>query len=245
MSYNFAPREKTALRVCVLLTCALLAFLLLFAALSGRVALSWSEVLGFITGALCVYLTVKRHVWNFPIGLANNVFFGILFFESRLYNDFGLQIVYFVLGSWGWWFWTRPVGNIAEESTKNESETSAGKTRQSENLRVGRASAKQIGWCLALVPVLTVDLTLISRELGGASPFWDALTTALSLVAQYLLGRKWLENWAFWIAADLIYVPLYFSRGLYLTGVLYAGFLLLCIWGFRAWKTSWDAQKIA
>lgn len=228
MSIRIAPREKIAL-----LTGGFLSVLLLLASLSGRVELSWSEVLGFVTGAGCVYLTVKRHVWNFPIGLANNVFFGILFFESRLYNDFGLQIVYFALGGWGWWFWTR-------RSTKNEGENS-----QEEILQVGRAGAFQIGLCVFAVPVLTLVLTFISRQLGGAAPFFDALTTALSLVAQYLLGRKWIENWAFWIAADLIYVPLYFSRGLFLTGALYAGFISLCLWGFRGWKTSWEEQRRA
>lgn len=196
------------------------------AAASGRALLGWSEVLGFITGALGVYLTVKRSAWNFPVGLANNVFFGILFWNSRLFNDFGLQIVYFALGAWGLWHWTR-----------------GGAQRQGEILPVGRAGARQLAICLGLVPVLTLILTFVSLRLGGAAPFWDALTTALSLVAQGLLGRKWLENWAFWIAADLIYVPLYISRGLHLTAVLYAGFTLLCVWGFRSWKASWETQK--
>lgn len=221
MPNSFAPREKIALWAFFPLSAALLA-----ASISGRVALSWSEVLGFITGALCVYLTVKSSVWNFPVGLANNIFFGILFWKARLFNDFGLQIVYFALGAWGWWHWTR-----------------GGACTQNEARPIGRAGALQLGWCIVAVPILTLILTLISLRFGGAAPFWDALTTALSLVAQYLLGRKWLENWAFWIAADLIYVPLYLSRGLYLTGVLYGGFLLLCLWGFRSWKTNWEQAR--
>ncbi len=220
MPTSLAPREKIALFAGFLLSIGLV-----YATFSGRVALSWSEVWGFITGALGVYLLVKNSVWNFPIGLANNLFFGVLFWQSRLYNDFGLQIVYFALGAWGWWFWTR-------RDTKNDAETRA------ETLPIGRATKSQLGWSLAALPILTLVLTLLSLRLGGAAPFWDALTTALSLVAQVLLGRKWIENWAFWIAADLIYVPLYLSRGLILTAVLYAGFLLLCVLGFRTWKSQ-------
>ena len=220
LSLSFlAPRERLALSVC-----AVLSLLLLLAAISGSVALSWSEVLGFITGAAGVYLTVKNSAWNFPVGLTNNLFFGILFFQSRLYNDFGLQIVYFGLGSWGWWFWTRGAPDYAER------------------LPIGSANARQLLACFALVPLLTLGLTRLSLLFGGVSPFWDALTTALSLVAQGLLGRKWIQNWWFWIAADLVYVPLYVSRGLYLTAALYSGFLVLCIWGFRLWRAEWKTK---
>ncbi len=214
------PREKLALAAIGTVCAALI-----IATALRRIALSWSEVWGFVTGAFCVYLTVKNNVWNFPVGLANNLFFGILFFESRLFNDFSLQIVYFVLGAWGWWFWVRGGARDAADTPQNQ-------------LPIGGANTAQIAICLGLVPLLTLLLTLVSLRLGGAAPFWDALTTALSLVAQGLLGRKWIQNWAFWIAADLIYVPLYFSRGLFLTGALYAGFLVLCVWGYRAWKTE-------
>jgi nicotinamide mononucleotide transporter len=73
---------------------------------------------------------------------------------------------------------------------------------------------------------------------NGAAPFWDALTTGLSLAAQYLLCRKRIENWYFWIVADAIYVPLYVSRDLPLTAVLYAIFLMLCVLGLVSWQRS-------
>ena len=212
MPVSFSSREKIAMFAVTGLGVALL-----WASLSARIPLGWSEILGFYTGAGCVFLVVKTSVWNFPIGLANNLFFGILFFQSRLYNDFGLQIVYFVLGAWGWWFWTH--GGA-----------------QKYQLQVARAGTSVIAACLIFVPVLTLVLTQISIYFSGAAPFWDALTTALSLVAQFLLGRKWIQNWYFWILADLIYVPLYISRELYLTAALYAGFLILCVLGLRNWK---------
>lgn len=229
MPIVISPREKIAL-----LAGAVFSGALLVASLRGQINLGWSEVLGFATGALGVFLTVKSSAWNFPVGLANNVFFGILFWQSRLFNDFGLQIVYFALGAWGWWHWTR--GPI-----------SPGGHRRGDGLAlrpIGRASALQIAFCVVTVPILTLILFRISSYFGGAAPFWDALTTALSLVAQFLLGRKWIQNWWFWIAADLVYVPLFLSRELRLTAALYAGFLLLCLMGLRNWKQLESAQKV-
>ncbi len=94
--------------------------------------------------------------------------------------------------------------------------------------------------------VTTVGLWLLLRaqHVAGSAPFWDALTTALSLCAQWLLNRKRLENWYVWIAADLIYIPLYAYKGLYLTSVLYATFLLMCLAGLSHWRAAWQGDVL-
>lgn len=177
------------------------------------------EAWGFATGIVCVWLVVREHLWNWPIGLANNVFFFVLFFQSRLYADMGLQVVYLGLGIYGWLNWLYG---------------GAGRT----TLKVSRAT--RLEWCMLLitVPLGTWALRETLLHFNGAAPLGDALTTVLSLAAQYLLCRKRLESWFFWIAADVIYVPLYLSRALPLTAVLYGLFLLLCIAGLRAWTRS-------
>src|SRR3954453_5767037 len=80
---------------------------LLAGALLNVFPYSLTEALGFITGAICVWLTVKQNIWNWPIGIANNVFYIVLFFEARLFADMSLQIVYVVLGALGWYWWLR------------------------------------------------------------------------------------------------------------------------------------------
>jgi nicotinamide mononucleotide transporter len=179
--------------------------------------LDLTEAFGFATGSICVWLVTRGNLWNWPVGLANNVVFALLFWKARLFADFGLQGVYFALGIWGWWQWLHGGTNRAP-------------------LRVGRTRKSE--W-IAIALFLTAG-TWGLRELlvavNGAAPFWDALTTTLCLAAQYLLCRKRLENWWLWIVADVIYVPLYFSRGLPLTAVLYAGFLGLCIVGLKRWS---------
>jgi nicotinamide mononucleotide transporter len=193
-----------------------LASLALVVATAAKLApFSWSETLGFITGGACVWLAVRQHILNWPLGLANNALYFAVFFEARLYADMTLQAVFFALGCYGWWTW------IAR--------------RGAAPLAVTHIARWEIAFVLAGVPLATLGLRELLIAANGAAPFLDALTTSLSLAAQYLLARKRLENWALWILADLIYVPLYVSRGLHLTAVLYAIFLAMCIVGLRDW----------
>lgn len=178
--------------------------------------LSMTEALGFATGGTCVWLCVREHIWNWPLGLANNVVFFALFWHSRLYADMGLQAVYFAFGVYGWWNWL--YGG-----------------QQHGALKVTRTSVGEGLALAALTPLATWGLWLVLVETHDAAPFLDSLTTVLSLVAQYLLCRKRLENWAVWIVVDAIYVPLYLSRHLHLTALLYAVFLVMCIYGLRVW----------
>ena len=89
---------------------------------------------------------------------------------------------------------------------------------------------------MVFVLVATWGLTVVLRAAHDIAPFWDALTTALSLAAQFLLNAKKIENWAFWIAADLIYVPLYVVKRLDLTAIVYVLFLGMCVGGVGAWR---------
>ncbi len=191
--------------------------LLLAASWFKWLPLDFTEALGFATGAVCVWLVTKGNIWNWPVGLANNLFFAVLFWKARLFADFGLQGVYLILGFYGWWKWLRG----GENQTR---------------LAISRSSRSE--WIIIAVFLVigTWGLRELLHAVNGAAPLWDALTTALSLAAQYLLCRKRIENWFFWIAADVIYVPLYLSKQLPLTALLYSGFLVLCVIGWRRWR---------
>lgn len=184
--------------------------------------LDFTEALGFATGAVCVWLVTKGNIWNWPVGLANNLFFAVLFWKARLFADFGLQGVYLMLGLYGWWKWLRG----GENQTR---------------LAISRSSRSE--WIMIAVFLVagTGGLRELLHAVNGAAPLWDALTTALSLAAQYLLCRKRIENWFFWIAADVMYVPLYLSKQLPLTALLYGGFLVLCVIGWRRWRKELSA----
>lgn len=182
--------------------------------------MSWTEFLGFITGAICVWLCVKENVWNWPTGIANNVFYIIVFWTSGLYADSLLQWIYIAISIYGWWNWLH--GGAAHSK-----------------LKISHAGVPG----MVLYVVLTATGTLLFYELlrrytNSTVPMWDGLTTAMSLVAQYMLTRKLVENWWFWIVADVIYIALYAYKRLFLTSLLYAIFLGMCIVGLRQWLAT-------
>ncbi|GAC1411703.1 MAG: nicotinamide riboside transporter PnuC [Candidatus Velthaea sp.] len=177
------------------------------------------EIAGFITGAISVWLAVRENIWNWPIGIANNVLYVIVFFNARLYADMSLQVVYVAISSWGIYQWRRGGG-------------------ARRGLRVRHAAARElIGLALAIAAGSAVMATYLAR-INDAAPLLDASTAIASLGAQYLLARKFLENWYLWIAVDIVSVGLYLSRGLSLTALLYAIFLMMCIAGAVSWRKS-------
>jgi nicotinamide mononucleotide transporter len=183
------------------------------------------EMLGFITGALCVWLLARQNIWNWPIGIANNIFYIVVFLKSGLYGDSGLQVIYIVLAAYGWWTWLSP------------------KRDQSE-LPVARTTRQQWLW---LIPITAASALILRAFLADFTPStvpaWDGVTTALSLVATWGQCKKLLESWWIWIAVDVIYIPLYVYKGLDLTAVLYLVFMVLCIAGLRAWNKAIAAPR--
>ena len=184
-----------------------------------KLPFSFTETLGFVTGAWCVWLTVKEHVWNWPIGIANSFFFLILFWQSALFADAILQIIYIILGALGWYWWLYG----GEKKTE---------------LPITHTPMREWMWLLVLLSLGTWAEWVILVRAQDTLPFWDALTTAMSLVAQYLLTKKRLENWYVWMSVDVIYVWLYAYKNLYLTAILYAIFFAMCVRGFVEWKHS-------
>jgi nicotinamide mononucleotide transporter len=189
----------------------------------GNDHVTWAEILGFVTGAAGVWLTVKARISNFPVGIANSFFFLVLFASARLWADSSLQVVYILLGFIGWWQWLHG-------------------GPQHMKLVVGRAPKSVLLIGVAFTGLGTWALTVILGAAHDIAPFWDALTTCLSLVAQSLLNWKKLENWWFWIAADLIYIPLYVVKRLDLTAIVYVLFLSMCFMGLTEWRRTYRGQ---
>ena len=180
---------------------------------------NWTEVLGFGTGIVCVALAARRNVWNYPIGLANNVVFLVLFVGTGLYATAGLQVVFAVLAVHGWFRWTH--GQEQDRGYVGSTPARAVPLL----LGAGLATALMLGWVLSAY----ADSTVAAADAG---------LTALSLVAQYMLNRKWIQTWFVWIAADIGYVALYLSVGLTLTAALYVVLGLLCVSGFLGWRAA-------
>ena len=182
--------------------------------------MTWIEVLGFVTGAISVAFAVRESAWNWPVGIANNVFFFILFWKAKLYADALLQVVYVIISIYGWWNWLR--------GGTGRSKLPITETRMRTGLLLLLATALSTA----------VLASVLHKFTDSQVPFADGVTTALSLTAQYMLSRKLLENWWVWMTADVIYIVLYCYKALYLTGILYAVFFAMCILGYIGWRKS-------
>lgn len=178
--------------------------------------LSWAEVFGFATGLWCVWLTTQKRLLNFPVGIANCLLLLFLFGQSRLFADAGLQLVFIALGIHGWRQWMRGrIGNV---------------------IPVSLLTPRGVLAALATSVAMTAALFAVLTWAKGSVPLFDALITALSLTAQWLLNQRKLQTWYFWIVVDLISIPVYLYKDLYLIALLYTLFLGLCVLGLQRWR---------
>lgn len=179
-------------------------------------------------GLACVALCIARSVWNWPVGLVQVVLFVWVFYEARLYSDVLLHLVYIVLQLYGWYHWVR------------------GKREDEVELPITRLSAGGLaGWAVVAVVGTAALGTLMARYTDADLPYWDASIAAMSLVAQYLLTRKVLETWSFWVAVDVVAVGVYGYKGLHAAAGLYAVFLGMAITGWAAWHKTFQASREA
>ena len=182
------------------------------------------ELVAVAFGLLSVYLSTREHIISWPTAIVNVGIFFFLFWKAKLYADAVLQLIYLVLSVYGWYEWLY------------------GGARHSR-LRVSRAH--RMHW-LVLVPLfLVAGLALgamLDRYTDSPLPYFDALLTSASLVAQWMMTRKLLENWIIWIVADIVYVPVFIQRGLPFTALQYAVFLVLAGMGWMSWRQSLRAQ---
>lgn len=185
------------------------------------------ELLGFLTGAINVWLLARQNLWNWPVGIANNLLYLMVFVRAGLYGDAALQVAFATLNTYGWWHWRHPGARLTE-------------------LPVTRTPRHTWIW---LVPVTAAAATafalFLSRYTDSTVPAWDGVTTALSLAATFGQTRKLVESWWLWMAADLIYIPLYVYKNLWLTAALYVLFLTLCAIGLSAWRRSMELPDTA
>jgi nicotinamide mononucleotide transporter len=190
----------------------------------GNNPVEWTAV---VFGIVSVYLSVREKVWSWPTAIVNVSLYVYIFFHAKLYADMGLQVFYILISFYGWWNWLYG----------GENRTELHVTRLPRRMAVilpfvGVAGAAALG-------------TLLHRTTDAALPYVDSTLTVASLIAQYLMTRKVLENWAIWVVADVAYVAMYINKELYPTAFLYSVFLVLAAMGWVQWKRSWRAQQAA
>ncbi len=188
-------------------------------------AMSWVEILANITFAISVILCNYRKWENYPIGIVGTIAFFFVFWQAKLYNVALLQIWLTAVQMYGWWFWLRGKEGSAPP--------------------ISRAGLPWWLWATVFTVVTTGALSLITSHFGGAMPIADASLFALSVVAQFFLDRKKLENWIVWFVINTISIPLFWSQELYLTALIYAGFWVNAIFGYFMWLKEYRSYAKA
>ena len=182
------------------------------------------ELVAAVTGAISVWLSVRQNIWSWPTAIVNVVLYALVFWNAKLYADMGLQVIYAVLSLYGWYEWLY-----------------GGEGRTA--LRVTR-TPRPLGGLLTLIAAAgSLALgTLLRHGTDAALPYMDSFLSSTSLVAQWMMTRKLLENWLVWIAVDVLYVGMFVFKELYLTAGLYAVFLALAVRGYLDWRRSMAEQ---
>ena len=181
---------------------------------------TWLELIAFVLSIAMVLANMRVMPVAWPLAIVASVLYFGLFWSYKLYGDGALQIFFAVVALWGWWQWLRG-------------------TDDGSPLVVRHLPAR------ARLPVLAAGLLLwpaIGRFLDVYTdtdvPYWDAFPTAFSLIGQWLLGRKYVENWPTWIGVNIVGAALFAYKGLYLPTLLYAIFVVLSVAGWRAWRAQ-------
>jgi nicotinamide mononucleotide transporter len=186
------------------------------------------EIIAVVLGLANIGLLVRRSIWNYPFGMAMVALYFIIFREARLYGEAALQVFFFVVQGWGWWLWAR-AGGLTRMVEVNWMSSSA----RAAALVLVAVSSLGIGWAMA-------------RWTDAALPYADATIAGASVVAQVLLAMRRVENWALWIAIDVLSIGVYIQRDLLLTAGLYAVFLVLAALGLNQWaKAAREGETIA
>lgn len=187
---------------------------------------NWLENLAVAFGLVSVYLSTREKISSWPAAIINVGIFFFVFWKAKLYADAVLQIVYLLLSVYGWYEWLFGGANHAR-------------------LDVSRARMRDWAILVPLAIVFAIGLgTFLARHTDSPVPYLDASLTATSLVAQWMMTRKQLENWVIWIVADIVYVPTFLARHLPSTAVQYAVFLVLAVMGYVSWRKSLTRQSL-
>ena len=182
------------------------------------------EIIAVLMGLASVWFAKKDHIWVYPTGLISTGIYVYILIKSGLVGDVLINGYYFCMSVYGWYFWTRKSEGIMLHP-------------------ISKMSPREFQWSILLFAVTIAAVTLLyflfDKWNDWTAPI-DTFTTALFFVGMWLMARRKIQHWLFWIVGDIISVPLYLVKGLGLTGFQYLIFTLIAIFGYRQWKKSFN-----
>lgn len=180
------------------------------------------EIFGALTGIIYVVLEIRQSIWLWPLGLLTSGIYVWVFFSTGFYADMGLQVYYVLISIYGWYWWLRG-------AQKYDSGT----------LPVVRIKKKPAAVVfLVFLFLFALIWYILNNYTDSSVPVGDAFTTALSIVATWMLARKMIEHWILWVVADIVSIVLYVYKGLYPTVILFVVYTVMAVIGYREWRKT-------
>lgn len=189
--------------------------------------MSLLEFIAALFGVLNIVLIVKRSIWNFPAALVMVTLTAIVLWDVQLYSDAGLQFFFVIVNLIGWRLWVRHQGVEGDVIVA----------------RLGMAG--QMAWIAAALLAIWGWGWFMAMNTNASYPWWDASVAMLSVVAQILMTRRYINNWHWWVVVNLISIGLYWQKQLYWFTGLYVLFLGMAIWGLIEWRRAEARQRAA
>jgi nicotinamide mononucleotide transporter len=186
-----------------------------------------TELLGAILGIIYIRFSIKQNILTWPTGLLTSIIYILVFFNSRLYAAMGLQVYYVVISFYGWYYWLK------------------GKKEDNKSLLPIQNVNKKLWIKIGVTSILIyiVILYVLIRFSDSDVPFMDSLTTSLSIVATWMLAKKFIENWIIWIFVDFMSIGLYIYKSLWPTVVLFAVYTIMAFFGYIEWRKDLKAKN--
>ena len=199
--------------------------------LAAAQSMSFLEVTAVVFAMAYLLLAVRENVLCWLFAFLSTAIYTVLFWDVSLLMESALNVYYMAMAVFGWYQWTRGGHNGGSEP---------------HALAVQTMSGRQHDLVIAAIAVLTfVSGFLLSEHSSAVWPYIDSFTTWASVITTYLVTRKYLQNWLYWIVIDTVSIPLYIDRGMGLTAVLFAAYVVIAVFGYRGWRKHLIANRRA
>ena len=183
------------------------------------------DIIGTILGFLYLWLEFRENAWMWVIGCIMPAIYIVVLYQAGIYADCGMEVYYFLAGIYGLIIWLR------------------GKTEKGETVSIRRTPRKTFVWLALLFVILFAAIAIFLRECTDSRvPYIDSFTTSLSVIAMWMLSRKYIEQWWVWFVVDAASSGLYIYKGVYGRSLLYAVYTVMAIYGYYVWRKKMTMQ---
>jgi len=191
--------------------------------ITGMQQTTWLEYIAVLSGIISVWFSRKENIWVYPTGLINTIFYIYLSFKGSLFGEATVNLYYTIMSIYGWILW-------AKKNQQHEHVVNIMWSNKKEWIQ-------EILFFAGFYIVIFGALSYLKRDFApGAIPWADAFASATAFTGMWLMARKKVESWYWWIATNIASIPLYFVKGYVFTSVYYLVLLIMAVWGLIEWK---------